>query len=102
MLRALVVLLLLANALVLAWSFGVLDGLLGRRPDADREPERLQRQVNPELVKLLPLPGQGGASAPAAAGLASPAATASPAASGLKPATTRSFASTASIRRPTR
>ena len=57
MLRALVVLLLLANALVLAWSFGALDGLLGRRPDADREPERLQRQVNPELVKLLPLPG---------------------------------------------
>ena len=64
MLRALVVALLLANALVLAWSLGGLDGLLGRRPDPDREPERLQRQVNPELVKLLPPPG---ASAPAAA-----------------------------------
>jgi hypothetical protein len=64
MLRALVVALLLANALVLAWSAGALDGLLGRRPDADREPERLQRQVNPELVKLLP---PQGASAPAAA-----------------------------------
>ena len=60
MLRALVVLLLLANALVLAWSLGMLDGLLGRRPDADREPERLQRQVNPELVKLLPPPGGKG------------------------------------------
>ena len=54
MLRALAVVLLLANALVLAWSLGTLDGLLGRRPDADREPERLQRQVNPELVKLRP------------------------------------------------
>lgn len=67
MLRALVVLLLLANALVLAWSLGMLDGLLGRRPHADREPERLQRQVNPELVKLLPPPGATGASAPAPA-----------------------------------
>ena len=67
MLRALVVLLLLANALVLAWSLGALDGLLGRRPDADREPERLQRQVNPELVKLLPPPVEPGASTPAAA-----------------------------------
>ena len=64
MLRALVVALLLANALVLAWSLGALDGLLGRRPDPDREPERLQRQVNPELVKLLP---PAAASAPAAA-----------------------------------
>ena len=64
MLRALVVVLLLANAAVLAWNLGMLDGPLGRRPHADREPERLQRQVNPELVKLLPAPG---ASAPAAA-----------------------------------
>ena len=95
MLRALVVLLLLANALVLAWSFGVLDGLLGRRPDADREPERLQRQVNPELVNLLPLPGQGGASAPAAAGLASPAATASPAASSAASAAASAVSSSA-------
>lgn len=62
MLRALVVVLLLANALVAAWSLGALDGLLGRRPNAEREPERLQRQVNPELVKLLP---PAGASAPA-------------------------------------
>lgn len=75
MLRALVVLLLLANALVLAWSLGALDGLLGRRPDADREPERLQRQVNPELVKLLPLPGKAGASAAGAAGLPTPSST---------------------------
>jgi hypothetical protein len=61
MLRALVVVLLLANALVAAWSLGALDGLLGRKPNAEREPERLQRQVNPELVKLLP---PAGASAP--------------------------------------
>ena len=70
MLRALVVLLLLANALVLAWSLGMLDGLLGRRPNAEREPERLQRQVNPELVKLLPPPGAQGASASAPAATA--------------------------------
>ena len=73
MLRALVVVLLLANALVLAWSLGALDGLLGRRPNADREPERLQRQVNPELVKLLP---PAGASVPAA-GASSPSSAAS-------------------------
>jgi hypothetical protein len=77
MLRALVVLLLLANALVLAWSLGALDGLLGRRPDADREPERLQRQVNPELVKLLPPPGAKGASAPGSTASAASAAAAS-------------------------
>jgi hypothetical protein len=63
MLRTLVVVLLVANALVLAWSLGALDGPLGRRANAEHEPERLQRQVNPELVKLLP---PAGASAPAA------------------------------------
>jgi hypothetical protein len=63
MLRTLVVVLLLANAAVLAWNLGALDGPLGRRPNAEREPERLQRQVNPDLVKLLP---PAGASAPAA------------------------------------
>ena len=78
MLRALVVLLLLANALVLAWSLGGLDGLLGRRADADREPERLQRQVNPELVKLLPMPGGKGASAPTPAASQSSSAASSP------------------------
>ncbi len=78
MLRALVVLLLMANALVLAWSLGALDGLLGRRPDADREPERLQRQVNPDLVKLLPPPGGRGASAPAAAAASSALSPAAP------------------------
>jgi hypothetical protein len=62
MLRALVVVLLAANAVALAWSLGALDGLLGRRPNAEHEPERLQRQVNPELVKLLP---PAAASAPA-------------------------------------
>jgi hypothetical protein len=73
MLRTLVVVLLLANALMLAWSLGALDGLLGRRPDADREPERLQRQVNPDLVKLLP---PAAASAPAAAASQAPSGTA--------------------------
>ncbi|NRF66213.1 SPOR domain-containing protein [Aquincola sp. S2] len=66
MLRALVVTLLLANALVFAWSQGAFDRLTGRRADAQREPERLQRQVQPELVTLLK-PGAASAALAAAA-----------------------------------
>ena len=52
MLRALLLLLLLANALLLAANLGVLPPLadLGA---AQREPERLQRQHQPELLQLL-------------------------------------------------
>lgn len=53
MLRALVVLLLLANLLVLAWTQGAFDALRGVRADAGREPDRLQRQVNPEQVRVM-------------------------------------------------
>lgn len=53
MLRALVVLLLLANLLVLAWMQGAFDALRGVRADAGREPDRLQRQVNPEQVRVM-------------------------------------------------
>lgn len=59
MLRALVVLLLLANLAFFAWTLGWLDGVVGARASGDREPERLQRQVRPEAVRILP------ASAPA-------------------------------------
>jgi hypothetical protein len=51
MLRALVLLLLLANGLFFAWS----RGWLGTPPShAQREPERLAAQVNPEAVLVLP------------------------------------------------
>ena len=51
MLRGLVLLLLLANALFFAWA----RGWLGPAPHhAEREPERLAAQVRPEALKLLP------------------------------------------------
>ena len=72
MLRALVVALLLANAGFLAWRAGWLEplhGVIGARPEGDREPQRLQRQVNPQAMQLL-----GGAPAAPAmlAGASSP------------------------------
>ena len=51
--RLLVVLLLLANALLLALNLGVLDPLLGKTA-GDHEPERLARQVNPAWLSVLP------------------------------------------------
>lgn len=56
MLRALVLLLLLANAGFWAWRQGwlaPLNEVIGARPQGEREPERLARQVRPETVKLL-------------------------------------------------
>ena len=62
MLRALVVLLLLANVAFFAWA----RGWLGAPPHhAEREPERLQSQVRPELVTVLP-PGSATAAVQAA------------------------------------
>lgn len=54
MLRGLVVLLLLANALFLAWSQGWLAPLLAPPRAAERETERLAAQVNPGAVTVLP------------------------------------------------
>ena len=62
MLRALVVLLLLANIAFFAWA----RGWLGAPPHhAEREPERLQAQVRPEVVTVLP-PGTATAAVQAA------------------------------------
>ena len=68
MLRGLVVLLLLANLAFFAWTqgWGWLDAMVGTRAIGDREPERLARQVRPELVRILPA-GSVGDAAPAAA-----------------------------------
>jgi hypothetical protein len=63
-LRALAILLIVANLLFLAWSRGWLDDAIGIRAGGDREPERLARQVRPDMVVLLP---PSAASAPGAA-----------------------------------
>lgn len=54
MLRWLVVALLLANALFWAWSQGWLSPMFGPPPGAQREPWRLQQQVRPDTVRVLP------------------------------------------------
>jgi hypothetical protein len=69
MLRGLVILLLLANFAFFAWTQGWLDTVVGTRAIGDREPERLARQVRPELVRILPA-GSGSDATPAAAALA--------------------------------
>jgi len=76
-LRALVVALLLANIVFYTWSQGALDGVLGTRSIGDREPERVNRQVRPEVVRVLP---PGAASAAAAVGDSASNAASSPAA----------------------
>lgn len=53
MLRALVLLLLLLNALFFGWTQGWLDGVIGLKAGGVHEPERLNQQVNPESIKLL-------------------------------------------------
>lgn len=72
MLRALLVLLLLANAGFYAWTQGWLAPLLPPRADV-REPERLAAQVRPELITVL---SAGAASAAVAAASAASAAAA--------------------------
>lgn len=57
MLRAIVLVLLLANLGFYAWREGwlaPLHGLIGARPEGDREPERLAQQIRPEAVRLIP------------------------------------------------
>jgi hypothetical protein len=83
MLRALAVLLVLANLLVLGWTQGWFDRLRSTRPDADREPERLQRQVNIDQVRVLPGPAASAALAAAQASAATEAAAAASAAAGI-------------------
>jgi hypothetical protein len=54
MLRLLVVALLAANLLFYGWTQGWLDDVVGVRAAGDREPERMTRQVKPELIRVLP------------------------------------------------
>ena len=80
MLKALVLLLVLANGVFFAWTQGWIDGPTGVRARGDREPERLGQQVRPELVQILSAPSApaGPASAAAAAPNATPAPPAPP------------------------
>ena len=79
--RLLVVLLLLANALLLALNLGVLDPLLGKTA-GDHEPERMARQVNPAWLSVLP-PAAASAALAAAASAQAAAQAASAAAADL-------------------
>ena len=54
MLRLFVVALLFANLAFYAWTQGWLDEVVGVRAIGDREPERMTRQVKPELIRVLP------------------------------------------------
>ncbi len=51
--RLIVALLLLANALFFCWSRGWLDDFSGLPAQSGREPQRLARQIHPELIELL-------------------------------------------------
>ena len=53
MLRTLVLLLLLANGGYYAWSQGLLQSW-GFAPHQQAEPQRLQQQIHPELLRVLP------------------------------------------------
>ena len=81
MLRIVALVLLLANALLLAAHWGALDGLTpGAGAASQREPERLQRQVNPGAVQILSPSAASAALSAAAASAAQTAAAASSAA----------------------
>ncbi len=67
-LRALALLLVLANLGFYIWSQGWLDGVIGVRAAGDREPERAARQFQPQVLRVLP----GAAGAAAMAGNATP------------------------------
>ena len=54
MLRWLVAALVVANLVFYAWTRGWLDDVAGVRAAGDREPERLTRQVKPDLIRVLP------------------------------------------------
>ena len=67
--RALVIGLMVLNALFYGWTQGWLDNVVGIKAQGDREPERLTRQIHPEQVVVLPaeLPASSSSSAVGAA-----------------------------------
>jgi hypothetical protein len=74
MLRVLVGALLLTNLLFWSWTRGWLDGPTGVPAGGHREPERLGRQVQPEVMRIVPATaGAAGAADPARPPDAAPA-----------------------------
>jgi len=69
MLRGLVLLLLVANLAFYSWSQGWLTWAVGVDPQGDREPQRLDRQVAPEALKLIAPERPPASSAPARDGV---------------------------------
>ncbi|WP_310460774.1 hypothetical protein [Sphaerotilus sp.] len=72
MLRALVLILMLANAAFYGWTQGWLTDVLGLSPDGNREPQRLTAQIDPTALRVLSLgatarPGSPSAALPATA-----------------------------------
>ncbi|XHS79781.1 hypothetical protein ACFJGW_07320 [Burkholderiaceae bacterium UC74_6] len=53
MMRTIVLVLVVANALFFGWSQGWLDGVTGTHADGGREPQRLEQQLNAQKVRLL-------------------------------------------------
>ena len=78
MLRALLIALVLANLAVWAWRQPAVAHALGLPgPDSQRDPDRLNRQINPQAVRVL----RGNAAAPTPSASAAPAAVPASAAS---------------------
>ena len=66
--RLIVAALLIANLAFYAWTLGWLDDVVGVRAEGEREPERLARQVHPELIRTLS-PAEAAAASGAVSGL---------------------------------
>lgn len=63
MLRSLVLILFIVNAAFFAWSQGWLNDVVGVKPNAQREPQRLAQQVNPDKISVVPPPAVSGVAA---------------------------------------
>lgn len=84
MLRSLVLILLIVNAAFFAWSQGWLNQLVGVQPNAQHEPERLNKQIHADKIVVLAAGAsandKGRHASPAAAPDAASAAASAPAA----------------------
>ena len=66
MLKYWLAILLVLNAVVLAWQWDAF-ARWGHGPNQGREPERLQQQVRPEVIKVESMPSASATTEPAAA-----------------------------------
>jgi hypothetical protein len=64
--RWLVLLLLLVNVALYAWNAGWLPAQLGIATESPRDPQRLQRQVNADAVRIVTEPAATAPATPAA------------------------------------